>query len=195
MRVAVGCSYTQGIGIEFSQTYPVLLGYENWARAGSDIEFSLWQAHRAVEAGATDILFQITSWDRITLAAEDRHNFSANRPYTGEPKYEHYTIADYATGDDPYVKWLYEFQVMTNWRTENLAYRMLELNSWAQSRGCSIRWFDWLQRHGIAHHPSLKPLLPPQSVLDWLGTDYFVDEYYHVNSEGHERIAREYLER
>jgi hypothetical protein len=31
--------------------------------------------------------------------------------------------------------------------------------------------------------------------LDWLGTDYFVDEYYHVNREGHERIAREYLER
>ena len=195
MRVALGCSYTAGTGIEFCETYPVLLGYENWARPGSDIEYSLWQAHRAVEQGAKHILFQITSWDRITLAAEDRHNFSANRPFTGEPKYEHYTIADYANDQEGYIKWLYEHQVMSNWRTENLAQRMIELHSWASTRGCEIRWFDWLPRNGIAHHPCLEPLLPPHSVLDWLGDSYFVDDYFHVNREGHARIAGEFIGR
>lgn len=195
MRVAVGCSYTAGTGIDATETYAHLMGYANWARPGSDIEFALWSAHRAVEQGTTDLLFQLTSWDRITLGDEERHNFVANRPYTGEPKYEHYTIADYANDQQGHIKWLYEQHVMSNWRTENLAQRLVEFYTWARVHGCTVRYYDWLPRNGIAAHPLISNLLPKHSVLDWLGNDYYVDDYYHVNAQGHRRIAGEYFER
>lgn len=195
MRVAVGCSYTAGSGINVNQTYPILMGYDNWAVPGSDIEFSLWQAHRAVEQGAVSILFQLTSWDRITLSNENRRNFSANRSYTGTPIFEHYTIADYTNTTDPHIKWMFEHQVMANWRTDNLVQRLIEFKSWANAQGATVEFLDWLPRNKIALHPGLEQLLDKPSVLDWLGHNYYIDAYYHVNPEGHSRIAGEYFER
>jgi len=80
MLVAVGCSYTAGTGVDPDQAYPALMGYLNWAKPGTDIEYSTWCAHRAIDLGATHILFQITSWDRISLGETHKHNFSVNRP-------------------------------------------------------------------------------------------------------------------
>ena len=195
MRVAVGCSYTAGTGILADQTYPVLMGYENWAVPGSDIEYSLWQAHRAVEQGADAIMFQLTSWDRVTLSNDARRNFSANRSYTGAPTYEHYTIADYTNSTDPNIKWMFEHQVMSNWRTDNLVQRLTEFKAWAHSQGSTVDYLDWLPRNKIALHPGLVPLLSRPSVLDWLGDGYYVDNYYHLTAQGHRRIAGEYFER
>jgi hypothetical protein len=193
MRVAVGCSYTAGTGVDPSQAYPVLMGYDNWAKPGTDIEYSLWCAHRAVDAGATHILFQITSWDRISLAVDSTHNFANNRPWTGEATVEHYTLADYVQ-DNNHIKWLFEHHVMSNWRTENLAQRLHELAAYAQQHNCDIRFYDWLPRNGIKPHPLVAELLPTNSVLDWLGTDYFVDNYYHINSTGHTLVAEQYFD-
>jgi hypothetical protein len=195
VRVAVGCSYTAGTGILADQTYPVLMGYENWAVPGSDVEYSLWQAHRAVDQGASTIMFQLTSWDRITLSNDARHNFSANRSYTGAPVYQHYTIADYTNTTDPHIKWIFEHHAMSNWRTDNLVQRLLEFKAWAADHKCRVDYLDWLPRNKIALHPGLAQLLTRSSVLDWLGDDYYVDAYYHVNPQGHKRIAGEYFER
>lgn len=192
MRVAVGCSYTAGVGVDTGQSYPCVMGYENWAEPGTDIEYALWCAHRAVRAGAEHILFQITSWDRITLTTANTTNFAKNRPYTGEPTPTHYTIADYLADDD-HIKWLYEHHVMSNWRTENLAQRMHELSAFAHNKGCTVTYYDWLPRHNIQPHPLVQQLLPETSVLDWLGQDYFVDEFYHINAQGHALVATEYF--
>ena len=194
MRVAVGCSYTAGTGVDGCEAYPTIMGYENWAKAGVDIEYTLWTAHRAVEHGATHLLFQLTSWDRSTLANEGTHNFAHNRCYTVVPKVEHYTVADYVNSRDDNFKWYYETQTQSNWRTENLAQRLVEFRTWAGWNDCEVKFFDWLPRHkGINVHPLVATLLPSQSVLDWLGDDYFVDDHYHVNAGGHLKIAREYL--
>lgn len=195
MRVAVGCSYTAGAGVEPNEAYPCLMGYDNWAKSGTDIEYSLWCAHRAVEQGAEQILFQLTSWDRISLSTQGRNNFSANRPWTGAPAVEHYTLADYVDTKDNNFKWLYENHVMSNWRTENLAHRLVEFNSWAAQQGCTVDFYDWLPRNTIAIHPSVELLLNKPSVLDWLGDNYFVDDYYHVNAQGHRQIAENYFDR
>ncbi len=195
MRVAVGCSYTAGIGVDACETYPIIKGYENWAKPGSDIEDSLGTAQRAVEHGATKLIFQLTSWDRCTLANEGTHNFSHNRSYTGNPKVDHYTVADYINSRDSNFKWYYETQTQSNWRTENLAQRLVEFRTWAGWNDCEVKFIDWLPRHkGIDVHPLVSALLPKQSVLDFLGTDYFIDDHYHVNSEGHLKIARQYLD-
>jgi len=194
VRVAVGCSYTAGTGVDGCEAYPTIMGYENWAKAGVDIEYTLWTAHRAVEHGATHLLFQLTSWDRSTLANEGTHNFAHNRSYTGVPKVEHYTVADYVNSRDDNFKWYYETQTQSNWRTENLSQRLVEFRTWAGWNDCEVKFFDWLPRHkGINVHPLVATLLPSQSVLDWLGDDYFVDDHYHVNAGGHLKIAREYL--
>jgi hypothetical protein len=191
-QVAVGCSYTSAVGVEPEQAYPELMGYANWAKPGTDIEYSLWCAHRAVDQGATHILFQITSWDRITLNTSNTHNFAQNRPWTDKNEYDHYTIADYVQ-DSNHIKWIYEHHVMSNWRTENLAQRIVELRAYAHSHACAIEFYDWLPRYTIPIHPSLEPLLPSASVLDWLGDGYYADSYYHVNATAHQRIAEEYF--
>ena len=195
MRVAVGCSYTAGIGVDACEAYPTIMGYENWAKAGVDIEYTLWTAHRAVEHGATHLLFQLTSWDRSTLADEGTHNFAHNRSYTGVPKVEHYTVADYVNSRDDNFKWYYETQTQSNWRTENLAQRLVEFRTWAGWNDCEVKFFDWLQRHkGLVVHPKVKELLPAKSVLDWLGDDHYLDKYFHVNAQGHKLIAEGYFD-
>ena len=82
---------------------------------------------------------------------------------------------------------------MSNWRTENLAQRLIEFKAWAGRKNCEIVFFDWLPRNGIAVHPTLEPFLPEQSFLDWLGNGYCVDDYYHVNAQGHKIIAESYF--
>ena len=191
MRVAVGCSYTSAVGVEPPQAYPCLMGYTNWAKPGTDIEYSLWCAHRAVDQGAEHILFQLTSWDRITLGT-GTHNWRENRSWSKhvtEPT--HLTVADYTQGVE---RPLFETHVMSNWRTENLAQRLHELRSYALSHNCGVRFYDWLPRHTIRQHPLVESLLPPQSVLDWLGNDYFVDSHYHINSQGHQLLAEQYFD-
>ena len=193
MRVAVGCSFTAGTGVERTQAYPHLMGYDNWAKPGSDIEYSLWCAHRAVDEGATHILFQITSWDRISLALDSTHNFANNRPWTGDARAESFTLADYVK-DQNHIKWLFEHHVMSNWRTENLAQRLHELQAYAQQHDCTVTFYDWFPRHNIPSHPLVAKLLTKPSVLDWLGDDYYVDDHYHINPQGHRLLAEKYFD-
>tara|TARA_B110000902_G_scaffold185255_1_gene209735 strand:+ start:292 stop:546 length:255 start_codon:yes stop_codon:yes gene_type:complete len=84
---------------------------------------------------------------------------------------------------------------MSNWRTENLAQRLIEFRTWASWQDCEVVYYDWLQRHkGTIMHPKLKELLPAKSVLDWLGQDHYLDKYYHVNAQGHKLIAEGYFD-
>ena len=196
MHVAIGCSYTAGMGLHTTQAYPHLMDYENLAKPGCDIEYCLWRAHQAVEHGATRILFQLTSWDRITLSREGRDNFVNNTSWSGPPRIEHYTVADYVASEpDSHIQWIYDEHVMSNWRTENLAQRLVEFRTWAAWNECEVVYYDWLQRHkGTIMHPKLKELLPAKSVLDWLGQDHYLDKYYHVNAQGHKLIAEGYFD-
>jgi len=31
-------------------------------------------------------------------------------------------------------------------------------------------------------------------VLDWLGEDYYVDQHYHINPQGHQLLAENYFD-
>ena len=196
MHVAIGCSYTAGPGLHTTQAYPHLMDYENLGQPGCDIEYCLWRAHQAVEHGATRILFQLTSWDRITLSREGRDNFVNNTSWSRPPRFEHYTVADYVASEpDSHTRWIYDEHVMSNWRTENLAQRLIEFRTWAGWQDCEVVYYDWLQRHkGLVVHPKVKELLPAKSVLDWLGNDHYLDKYFHVNAQGHKLIAEGYFD-
>lgn len=81
--ICVGCSWTYGHGLENNDTYPAILqdrlkSYKviNAGHCGSDINYAIFSAVRLIEEFKPKfVIFQITSFDRITVGTDGFENF------------------------------------------------------------------------------------------------------------------------
>lgn len=84
--VCVGCSWTYGYGLESRDTYSAILqdhlkNYRviNAGHCGSDINYAIFSAVRLINEFNPDlVIFQITSFDRVTLGTDGFENFLEN---------------------------------------------------------------------------------------------------------------------
>jgi hypothetical protein len=89
--VCVGCSWTYGHGLTPEQTYPahlqdLLKDYTviNAGHCGSDIGHSIFSAIRLIEEyNPCMVIFQLTTFDRITIGTDGFDNFLSNTYYDG----------------------------------------------------------------------------------------------------------------
>lgn len=88
--VCVGCSWTYGHGLENRDTYSAVLqdGLKNYkvingGHCGADITYSIFSAVRLIKKFEPKIvIFQITSFDRITMGTDGFENFLENSSFS-----------------------------------------------------------------------------------------------------------------
>lgn len=81
--LCVGCSWTYGHGLENQDTYPAILQDKlktykviNAGHCGADINYAIFSAVRLIDKFKPKyVIFQITSFDRITLGTDGFENF------------------------------------------------------------------------------------------------------------------------
>lgn len=89
--VCVGCSWTYGYNLPADQTYPahlqnILTDYTiiNAGHCGADISYAIFSAVRLIEEyNPCLVIFQLSSFDRITLGTDGYPNFLNNIYYDG----------------------------------------------------------------------------------------------------------------
>lgn len=88
--ICVGCSWTYGHGLENKDTYPAILQDKlkkykviNAGHCGADINYSIFSAVRLIkEFKPRFVIFQITSFDRMTLGTDGYENFLKNSNFS-----------------------------------------------------------------------------------------------------------------
>jgi hypothetical protein len=87
--ICVGCSWTYGHGLPPDQAYPAHLQnllkdctVINAGHCGSDINYAIFSAVRLVEEyNPSLVIFQLTTFDRITLGIDGFNNFMSDKFY------------------------------------------------------------------------------------------------------------------
>jgi hypothetical protein len=100
--LCVGCSWTYGHGLSSDQTYPahlqnLLNEYEviNAGHCGADINYAIFSAVRLIEEyNPCLVIFQITTFDRVTLGTDGYDNFVSDIFYDGRDDQIYYETAD-----------------------------------------------------------------------------------------------------
>jgi hypothetical protein len=88
--LCVGCSWTYGHGLKNQDTYPAILQDKlktykviNAGHCGSDLNYAIFSAVRLIkEFNPRYVIFQITSFDRITLGTDGFENFLSNSHFS-----------------------------------------------------------------------------------------------------------------
>lgn len=89
--ISIGCSWTYGLGLDKSQTYPAHLQdllsdttVINGGHAGADIDHAIYTGIRLIKEWKPKVcIFQLTTTDRITLGT-DGADFFRHKPYTNK---------------------------------------------------------------------------------------------------------------
>lgn len=90
--ICVGCSWTYGHGLPSNETYPAhlqnyLKDYTviNAGHCGADINYAIFSAVRLIEEyNPSLVIFQLTSFDRITIGTDGYKNFISDVFYDGK---------------------------------------------------------------------------------------------------------------
>jgi len=117
--ICVGCSWTYGHGLENQDTFPAVLQDElktykviNAGHCGSDINYSIFSAIRLIkEFNPKIVIFQLTSFDRMTLGTDGFKNFLKNSSFLNKDDIYYEDNQDYVRllgiGDNIKTKFTY----------------------------------------------------------------------------------------
>jgi hypothetical protein len=186
---------------------------------GTDIEYTIWSTYRLVNEYEFDtVLFQLTTLDRLTFSESGKENF-LNKKYhdgavqeiyiedgnykrvigIGENKLQRITVSTYLESlnkkDEKSlsIKYFNENVIFSNLKQEKISMQLQLLKSFLNGKNINIIFFTWLPWHK-EFSKTLDPVdIRKDSVIEFLGEDYFIDNGYHINEHGHRRVAEEYI--
>jgi hypothetical protein len=191
----------------------------NAGSPGTDIEYSIWSVYRLIKEYEIDtVLFQLTTLDRLTFCENGKQNF-LNQKYhdgstqeiyiedenykrvigIGENKLQRVTVSTYLeslkkTDEKNFsIKYLNENVIFGNFKQEKISMQLQLLKSFLNQKNINILFFPWVP-WPIEFSKTLDSVdVRTDSVIEFLGNDYFIDNGYHINEIGHKKVAEEYI--
>lgn len=191
----------------------------NAGHAGTDIQYSIWSVYRLVEEFKPNVvIFQLTTLDRMTLGASGKRGFLkqqyhdgiASKIYSngdeyvrlngiGDSKKELLTVGSYAealeekTERNIAFKYLTENIMYDNYTTETVSMQLYFLQDYLKNKGIYSLFFSWLPWPQEFYNTYQSIKISDRSAIEFLGDNYYVDNGFHISSEGHKKLAIEYI--
>lgn len=191
----------------------------NAGAPGTDIEYSIWSTYRLLkEYSPKLVLFQLTTLDRMTFSSDGFQNFLNGKYHDGssQPIYkedgnyirlhgigdntiEYITVAGYMDSlnnkneKSVAIKYFNERVVYGNLKQEKISMQLQLLKAYLNLRNIDVVFFPWLHWHKEFSKTIDAVDIRQDSVVEFLGDEYYVDKGFHINNEGHRRVAEEYI--
>lgn len=227
--LCAGCSWTYGHGLQDYQTYPAKIqdylgDYKviNAGLGGRDNQYSTYVVSRMIEEMKIDlVLFQMTTFDRLTLGNDGYENFIADRffdknqkaiynmkeKYTRLGSLDHQdhltlTVGEYLKSKkSKIVKYLTEKSVHSNYTVDNSITNLYNLKMHLEYLKIPIVIFSWVPIPQSVFDTTYGNKLTSrnyinQPVCKYLETktqNYFIDNGYHVSEKANSLIAKDFL--
>jgi hypothetical protein len=227
--LCAGCSWTYGHGLQDYQTYPAKIQDHlddckviNAGLGGRDNQYSTYVVSRMIAEMQIDlVLFQITTFDRLTLGNDGYKNFIEDRVfdkkqksiYNIKEKYtrlgsldhqEHLTLTagEYLNSKkSKIIKYLMEKSVYSNYTIDITITNLYNLKMHLEYLRIPMVLFSWVPLpQGVFDTTYGNNLTSrtyiDQPVLKYLETktqNYFIDNGYHVSEKANALIAKNFL--
>jgi len=219
--LTVGCSWTWGYGLQPSETYSAhlqdFLGVNviNAGTCGTDIKQSIYSTYQLLDhIQPSIVIFQLTTFDRITLGVSGKKNFVdqnyiVNKPnlYFCNGEYERLngigdsekhlvTIGSYTECLDNTdsksisTKFLMENVIFDEYTLSNTLIDITLLQSHLKMQGINYAFFPWFD---LPNELDNKLNIHHKSAIDFLGDEFFIDKGYHISNAGNKKLAIEFI--
>jgi hypothetical protein len=221
MILCVGCSWTYGLGVKDSETYPAHLQdyigkpVINAGFPGTAISHSIWTTYKLLkEYDIKIVILQLSSYDRWTGCIDGKRNFGLAQYTSGIEEY----IYDSDEQASPYKRVYnasaeYHYHLLTQGKylehkdgntEQDIAMTYLYENvipsDYQYSFLCSQ--LDMLKSHCEYNGCKLfifnwleqpNPFVHNVSVYETFGDTYVIDNGYHYSNEGLRLVATDYV--